>query len=107
MNTSIKENENNPEVLNDDSREYECTVERAIRALDKTKKALHNFLKISNDKILSEEKGKYLWNIDLSEEKEIYLVQKFSVKLFNEIGIADDSIRIMIAHCISMSVNDE
>lgn len=108
LNTSIKENENNPEVLNDDY-EYECTVERAIRALDKTKKALHNFENIfSNDKILSEEKGKYLWNIDLSEEeKEIYLVQKFSVKLFNEIGIPDDSIRIMIAHCITMSVNDE
>ena len=108
LNASIKENENNSEVLNNDC-EYECTVERAIRALDKTKKALHNFENIfSNDKILSEEKGKYLWNIDLSEEeKEIYLVQKFSVKLFNEIGIPDDSIRIMIAHCITMSVNDE
>ena len=64
LNTSIKENENNPEVLNDDY-EYECTVERAIRALEKTKKALHNFENIfSNDKILCEEKGKYLWNID-------------------------------------------
>lgn len=98
---SINEKQIDPKVIND-SYEFECTVTRAIRALDNTQKLLNNFEDIfNNDEKLQEEKNKILWIEGFSEEeKEISLAIEFSKKAFKEIGIPEYSIQPLVCHFI-------
>ncbi len=98
---SIDEHQKDPKVIND-RYEFECTVERAIRALDNTQKLLGNFEEIfNNGEKLQEEKNKLLWIEGISEEeKEFSLACEFSKKAFKEIGIPEYSIEPIICHCI-------